>query len=306
MSACRSLLEITMVSKILGVWVFLVTIEARATLLRGNAHAGLVVRRQRRRIEQPQEFPAGFFSSGSPTSEETSDLGSANPGEGTDESMAVRRPLFFTDDAEKMDELPNYANKVKCHPQCMWECGQTNCDLQCKPSCQPPKCVTACKKADVSKCRQVCSDPQCTVVCPTRCASNSCPGCHTVCGKPQCSLQCGQFCESKCADPVCTWQCAPNTTGCPKPQCSMRCDGPKVCGLGGGGHPSPEDGSSLYLGHEVAWTGNATVPPRYQANATDTAASAAAPAPAAPAPPTGLAPSLAAPAAVAAAAAAGR
>jgi len=170
---------------------------------------------------------------------------------------------FFTKDAEKMDELPNYDNKNpknKCHPKCKWTCGTTKCNNKCQVSfCAPPKCVTACKKPTMAKCKRVCKDPQCAVVCPPQCEHGACPKCKTVCGASICALQCGDAnrCESQCADPDCKWACKADLA-CAKPECKMKCD-TSVCSFGKD-QKLPSDADVPYMGQEVAWKGLGKIP----------------------------------------------
>lgn len=143
------------------------------------------------------------------------------------------QPGWFSNDAEKMDELPNYSGKEKCHPKCHWNCGSALCDDKCKPACKPPKCATACEQVDMTMCKRTCEEPKCMVVCPKKnpCESGECPACTTVCDKPKCTFACkGSFCQSQCSAPVCEWQCDPS--GCPEPACQLECEDPKHCGLG--------------------------------------------------------------------------
>lgn len=171
-------------------------------------------------------------------------------------------PEFFTKDFEKMDELPAYDNtnpKHQCHPKCRWTCGTTSCDSLCKPRCKAPKCVTACKKINLSGCKRTCKDPQCAVVCPPQCSTGTCPKCKTVCGESVCQLQCGKGqCESSCADPDCVWDCKPNPA-CAKPQCKMICDAPTPCAFGKD-VKLPNDHEVPYLGEEIAWKGLGKIP----------------------------------------------
>jgi len=149
-----------------------------------------------------------------------------------------RSPDFFTEDAEKMDLLPNTPPiidratvKQPCHPKCTWDCGLPKCNAHCRPVCQPPKCVTTCRKLLSSRCKSTCPEPQCVVLCPPhppespQCEQGRCSQCETVCNKPHCSMDCGsRSCESSCDDPVCAWSCSPDP--CPEPQCRMVCEKP--------------------------------------------------------------------------------
>lgn len=137
---------------------------------------------------------------------------------------------FFTHDAEKMDELPQYSGTKSCHPKCTWQCGG-GCDQVCTPVCAPPKCETSCGALQVSMCQQRCDPPKCAVVCPTQqCEHDDCPKCKTVCGPPNCHTNCANNCESRCADPQCSWNCKPSPD-CAQPQCKLSCNGPKVCNM---------------------------------------------------------------------------
>jgi len=140
---------------------------------------------------------------------------------------------FFTHDAEKMDELPQYnSNAPKgCHPKCNWNCGGESCDQVCSPVCAPPKCETSCGTLELSMCQQRCGPPKCAVVCPTnQCEHGDCPKCKTICGPPDCHTMCANNCESRCADPQCSWNCKPSAE-CAKPQCKLDCSGPQVCNM---------------------------------------------------------------------------
>jgi len=167
---------------------------------------------------------------------------------------------WFTRDAERMDELPNYSNQKKqqCHPKCTWTCGSQRCDTHCTPICKAPKCRTTCKKTLMSSCKRVCRDPQCAVVCPPQCEHGTCPQCKTVCSKPICLLNCGPRCESHCDDPDCVWDCKPDP-GCAKPQCKLTCDAPPVCKFGKL-QELPNEHEAPYLGQEVAWKGLGKIP----------------------------------------------
>lgn len=198
-------------------------------------------------------------------------LRSASAESSTASAAAARRGAwpkpaeFFTEDAEWLNGMPDVHNVSgsSCHPKCVWDCGQRACNSNCKPACQAPKCVTTCRKPKLSQCRRKCQDPHCAVVCPNAtCAHGACPGCTTVCGEAKCTLDCGQgqLCTSRCADPVCAWQCQPDPE-CVAPQCSLRCDGPKVCGAahaGAEGTPEQPNGTDSHT--EVAWRGLASVP----------------------------------------------
>lgn len=150
--------------------------------------------------------------------------------------LLLQDPLsanFFDVDARQMDEIPNsppIRAGPKCHPKCSWECESPGCNSDCKPKCLAPKCHTACDKLALNRCQRTCEPPDCAVVCPKACSTGSCPECTTVCGKPKCTMKCGTFCQSKCADPVCEWQC--NVDKCEKPVCKMTCEKASICGLG--------------------------------------------------------------------------
>lgn len=177
-------------------------------------------------------------------------------------------PDFFTKDFEKMDELPNYkaqlGSKKQCHPKCRWSCSKTAaCNSLCEPRCKAPKCVTACKKISLARCKRVCKDPQCAVVCPPQCEHGTCPKCKTVCGESVCELSCGQSkCESTCADPACTWDCKPNPV-CEKPVCKMTCDS-AACTFGKD-QTLPNDAEVPYMGQEIAWKGLGKIPEEHLA-----------------------------------------
>jgi hypothetical protein len=136
---------------------------------------------------------------------------------------------FFTHDAEKMDELPDYGKPKGCHPKCTWNCGG-GCDQVCNPVCAPPKCETSCGALSLSMCHQRCGPPRCAVVCPPQCEHDECPKCKTICGPPDCQTICNPNCESRCADPQCSWNCKPSDQ-CAAPQCKLDCTGPKVCNM---------------------------------------------------------------------------
>lgn len=145
---------------------------------------------------------------------------------------------FFTHDAEKMDELPQYSGTKSCHPKCTWQCGG-GCDQVCTPVCAPPKCETSCGALQVSMCQQRCDPPKCAVVCPTQqCEHDDCPKCKTVCGPPNCHTNCANNCESRCADPQCSWNCKPSAQ-CAQPHCTLNCNNPKVCNMDGDTNARP-------------------------------------------------------------------
>lgn len=140
---------------------------------------------------------------------------------------------FFSGDAERMDELPEAQSLSddECHPKCLWRCHNQTCDTSCRPLCQAPKCVTTCPKLKVSACRQVCDPARCAAVCPPSCEKQRCPECEMVCGEPECRLDCGQAhnCDSKCEDPLCSFECQPES--CPEPKCFLTCEKPTKCSL---------------------------------------------------------------------------
>lgn len=155
---------------------------------------------------------------------EQSDGGAAAGSVGAEQPKAAD---FFTEDAEQLTATrAQYAAGSRCHSKCRWHCERMFCDNVCKPVCQPPKCVTACAKPNLAHCRHVCRDPVCTTVCPkeAQCPERDCPKCTTLCGEPQCVLDCGQAraCESRCQDPVCSWNCT--HAKCPEPHCILQCD----------------------------------------------------------------------------------
>lgn len=202
------------------------------------------------------------------------------------------------DKAQPVDPLP----ERRCHPRCLWQCDKSECDKTCTPVCQAPVCTTACRSPLASECRQVCDAGDCAVVCPGRdeasrgCSAGHCPGCQTLCSKPRCRTDCGQhsFCNSTCADPVCSWQCE-NAT-CPEPVCRLTCDGPKICGLapsganlhgvyaaamtGGLGDDGTLDArrglGAAYAGKEITWRGLANVSPTEQVGPAETPTGSAA------------------------------
>ncbi|CAK0896576.1 unnamed protein product, partial [Prorocentrum cordatum] len=192
----------------------------------------------------------------------------AAPGAAATDGAQPRPADFFTDDAERMDELPapQSTSTDACHPKCVWRCHNETCDTSCRPQCQAPKCVTSCKKIRMSTCREVCGRPRCAAVCPPSCEKHTCPECQMVCSEPECKLDCGQAnnCESKCEDPLCSFECRPEE--CPEPKCVLTCEKPRMCtfrkwkrtlrpdvyhGQGAGG-----DGPAPFLGDKfLAWSG---------------------------------------------------
>lgn len=191
-----------------------------------------------------------------------------------------KAPQFFTEDAVHQANMPDHSvvpQNKSCHPTCSWACEKQECQNKCKPVCQPPKCVTACQKPILSACQQVCEDPNCVVVCPQQCSTGQCPECTTVCDTANCHLDCGQArkCETKCADPLCTYECTPETDpeACPPPDCRMQCDTPSCTGFSKQDQPTLReeyDGKnadpaemkvqdSLLLGKDLAWSGLAKI-----------------------------------------------
>lgn len=187
----------------------------------------------------------------------------ANASSDVDGNGKQQPDAFFSQDFEKMDELPSQHQSLaikqgQCHPKCRWNCGSSDCNTKCEPRCKAPKCVTACSKPTVAKCKRVCKDPQCAVVCPPQCEHGTCPKCKTVCGPSICAMECGENrCESQCADPDCTWDCKADPA-CAKPSCKMSCD-TKVCNFGNDAK-LPNEREVPYLGQEVAWKGLGKIP----------------------------------------------
>jgi len=151
---------------------------------------------------------------------------------------------FFAEDAEKLQEAPEYSAAALakhaelrdrafseldfCAPKCAWACAAKECDQVCQPHCAPPQCRTICTRS-VDLCETRCGPPQCAVVCPPECPNGGphCGRCRTVCSPPVCTDQCGTDCQNFCEKPRCTWNC---TVGeCPKPDCSLQCSGFTRC-----------------------------------------------------------------------------
>mmetsp|Transcript_41219 Transcript_41219/g.89845 ORF Transcript_41219/g.89845 Transcript_41219/m.89845 type:complete len:414 (-) Transcript_41219:32-1273(-) len=130
---------------------------------------------------------------------------------------------------------------TECHPSCKWACTDPACEQTCHPTCHAPACKTYCKPVNTATCHTVCNDPQCTVICPKSCVDGHCPRCRTVCGPPNCHTSCNQECESKCAEPICTWQCSKPTV-CAKPVCNLDCRGSAGCDQEATDVPSPTSG----------------------------------------------------------------
>lgn len=152
-----------------------------------------------------------------------------------------RPPDFFSEDPQKMAEMPPYAPDPQaspelqdvasiCEPRCLYTCGTKVCDQVCEPKCAPPQCETMCTKS-ADKCETRCGPPQCAVVCPsTTCKGGNCPKCRTVCSPPACTTECTDDCHSVCSKPSCTWSC--HVGKCPKPDCKMNCQGSRRCRSG--------------------------------------------------------------------------
>lgn len=150
---------------------------------------------------------------------------------------------FFTEDAQKIQEMPPYVDWHRkepkptghgCHPRCEWQCpAATECDQTCTPYCMPPKCQTFCERTDADSCETRCGPPKCSVVCSPGGQLHGDPTgkCQTVCVPPICRTECGKVpgqCQSECEDPICTWKCK-LATQCPKPNCTLACSGIKEC-----------------------------------------------------------------------------
>lgn len=125
------------------------------------------------------------------------------------------------------------AGKPKaCQPTCQWSCSNPRCEQQCHPMCAAPVCRTYCQplKGSVEEngCHTICAEPKCTVICPHSCTSGNCPKCRTVCGAPVCKTKCNNECMTKCADPICNFQCQ-KPKECPKPVCAMSCNSVSDC-----------------------------------------------------------------------------
>lgn len=113
--------------------------------------------------------------------------------------------------------------KHGCQPQCLWHCTNPKCEETCTPVCAAPTCKTFCKPVDPSTCTTECQPPECSVICPKSGTAGT--KCSTVCGPPTCETKCHQDCQSKCADPICSFDCT-RPTDCPKPDCQLTCDSP--------------------------------------------------------------------------------
>jgi len=149
---------------------------------------------------------------------------------------------FFTEDAQKIREMPPYIGWSRkepkptgpgCHPRCEWQCPPTtDCDQTCQPYCMPPMCQTFCARNEEDSCETRCGPPQCSVVCPPgRLHGDPTGRCQTVCVPPVCRTECGSVkgkCQSECEEPSCTWKCE-LASACPKPNCTLRCTGIKEC-----------------------------------------------------------------------------
>mmetsp|Transcript_4520 Transcript_4520/g.10585 ORF Transcript_4520/g.10585 Transcript_4520/m.10585 type:complete len:254 (-) Transcript_4520:30-791(-) len=119
-----------------------------------------------------------------------------------------------------------------CQPTCTWTCSNPVCEQTCQPMCAAPVCKTFCKplvgSVAANGCKTECQKPECKIICPKSCTSGNCPKCRTVCGPPMCETKCMSDCMTKCADPICNFQCN-NPKDCPKPVCSMGCQSTSDC-----------------------------------------------------------------------------
>lgn len=141
---------------------------------------------------------------------------------------------------------------LQCRPTCRWHCDDPICEQTCEPKCASPVCKTFCQHVDDNSCQTTCEEPKCTVICPAhmgQCKGPDCKGpnkCTTVCGAPECKTQCARSCESKCADPVCQYECE-KPKECPQPRCQMVCDHDACPGF-----PDPANSSPRGDGVEIA------------------------------------------------------
>jgi len=128
--------------------------------------------------------------------------------------------------AAEADTRVIHKSGQKCQPLCNWECDNPVCEEVCTPMCAAPTCKTYCQPVIQSSCTVECEEPDCQVLCPRSCRGGSdgpgCGACKTVCNQPRCKTTCQQNCLSKCAEPICTWQCN-KAEACPRPKCKMVC-----------------------------------------------------------------------------------
>ncbi|CAK0896575.1 unnamed protein product [Prorocentrum cordatum] len=143
----------------------------------------------------------------------------AAPGAAATDGAQPRPADFFTDDAERMDELPapQSTSTDACHPKCVWRCHNETCDTSCRPQCQAPKCVTSCKKI-----RRGVRPAALRGRVPALLREAHMPRVPDGLQRAgECKLDCGQAnnCESKCEDPLCSFECRPEE--CPEPKCVL-------------------------------------------------------------------------------------